>query len=225
VGRPREHDEDTRDQLLEAAGRILHEQGAQALSVRGLADEVGTTTRAIYTLFGSKQELLRSLYRGGFENLYRQQSAVPITGDPEADLVALAHAYRSTALENRRLYSLMFDAMPGYDPAPEDREFARQTLVQVRDAVRAGVGSGRLPNDVRGITLQVWALVHGLATLELQGLLGDADSAKRYWTDAATALVRGYGQPGSSLRTDRASSQVRPRPASATRARRGSGAN
>lgn len=192
MGRPREHDDVTAARLLEAAARRVHEHGADAVSVRGLAEETGTTTRAIYTLFGSKESLMRALYRTGFETLYRHQAAVPLTGDPEADLVALALAYRRTALDNRHLYGLMFDGVRGYSPDAEDREFARRTLVQVRDAVRAAAASGHLADDARAITLQVWALVHGLATLELQGVFGDAETGARYWSDAVTAFVRGH---------------------------------
>jgi AcrR family transcriptional regulator len=179
---------------------MLHEEGADALTVRRLAEEVGTSTRAIYALFESKEGLVRALYRAGFETLYRQQSAVSVTGDPVTDLVALAHAYRRTALDNRHLYGLMFDGARGYEPTSEDRQFARRTLVQVRDAVRAGVAAGRLPDDGRAITLELWALVHGLAALELQGILADGDTATRYWTEAVTAFVRGHGRRSTAQR-------------------------
>src|SRR5581483_373386 len=49
MGRPKEHGEETRERLLEAAARILTEEGAQAVTIRRVADEVGTTTRAIYS--------------------------------------------------------------------------------------------------------------------------------------------------------------------------------
>lgn len=200
MGRPREHDQATAARLLEAAARTLHEHGADAVSVRGLAEEIGTTTRALYTLFGSKESLMRALYRTGFETLYRHHAAVTLTGDPEADLVALAHAYRRAALENRHLYGLMFGGARGYDPSSEDREFARRTLVQVRDAVRAGAASGHLANDTKGITLQLWALVHGLATLELQGVFADAETGARYWSDAVRAFVRGHRPSDAPIR-------------------------
>lgn len=192
MGRPREHDDATAARLLEAAARTVHERGADAVSVRGLAEEIGTTTRAIYTLFGSKEGLMRALYRTGFEKLYRHHAAVKLTGDPETDLVALGLAYRTAALENRHLYALMFGGVRGYEPSPDDREYARQTLVQVRDAVRAGVASGHLENDARAITLELWALVHGLATLELQDVFGDAETGAHYWSDAVKAFVRGH---------------------------------
>ena len=58
MGRPREHDEETRAALRAATERIVAESGIGAFSVRAVAREVGTTTRAVYSLFGSKEGLL-----------------------------------------------------------------------------------------------------------------------------------------------------------------------
>ncbi|CAA9533312.1 MAG: hypothetical protein AVDCRST_MAG67-4447 [uncultured Solirubrobacteraceae bacterium] len=129
--------------------------------------------------------------------MHRRQADVAISGDPVADVVALAQAYRATAVENRHMYFLMFDSVGEFRPTPDDREFARRTLRQVRDAVRAAAAGGRLPDEARAITLQIWALVHGLASLELQGILGDAETAARYWTDAVAAFMRGHAQAAS----------------------------
>ena len=43
-----------------------------------------------------------------------------------------------------------------------------------------------------GLGGDLFALVHGLATLELRGLLGDPDTARASWVDAITAAVTGY---------------------------------
>ena len=198
MARPREHSDEIRQLLLGAAARRLRDDGVDALSLRRLVDDVDTTTRAVYAVFGSKEGLLRALYRSGFDALHRRQADVAITGDPVADVVALAQAYRATAVENPHLYRLMFDGTAEFRPTAEDRDFARRTLRQVRDAVRIGVAAGRLPDDTRAITLQIWALVHGLASLELQGILGDAKTAEQYWTNAVAAFMRGHSRSGTS---------------------------
>ena len=58
MGRPKEHDEETRAALRAATERVVSEFGVGAFSVRAVAREVGTTTRAVYSLFGSKEGLL-----------------------------------------------------------------------------------------------------------------------------------------------------------------------
>jgi len=190
--RPREHDETTRQRLLDRAGVILDEEGLAGLSTRRLALDVSTTTRAVYSLFGDKAGLLRALYRAGFETLRGQTEAVPVTADPLDDIASLASAYRDSALRNRNLYSLMFDMVPGWRPQPEDQAFARSTLRPLAAAVARAVDRGQLPDDVRGLTTELFALVHGLASLELAGLLGGAEEAAARWESAVAAALRGH---------------------------------
>jgi AcrR family transcriptional regulator len=42
MGRPKEHDEETRQGLLKAAERLLAEGGPEALSIRRVSDAAGT---------------------------------------------------------------------------------------------------------------------------------------------------------------------------------------
>ena len=60
MGRPKEHDEATGVALLDAAERLVATGGVGALSVRAVAEAVGTTTRAIYSVFGSMGRTRRS---------------------------------------------------------------------------------------------------------------------------------------------------------------------
>ena len=86
MGRPREHDESTRVALLAAAETIVADRGAGALSVRAVADAAGTTTRAVYSLFGSKDGLLvEALARDAFEFLHTEIGKLHETDDPAAD--------------------------------------------------------------------------------------------------------------------------------------------
>ncbi|HLV66671.1 MAG TPA: hypothetical protein VKY73_12700 [Polyangiaceae bacterium] len=43
--------------------------------------------------------------------------------------------------------------------------------------------------------VKLWALVHGLAILELAGALGGPRRAVRQWKDAATNLLTGFRTP------------------------------
>ncbi|SRR6266511_2490402 len=85
------HDARTADALLDAAERIILEGGIDALSVRTVAARVGTTTRAVYSLFGSKERLMAALGVRAFEMLGAGVAALPTTADPAADLVAAGY--------------------------------------------------------------------------------------------------------------------------------------
>jgi AcrR family transcriptional regulator len=182
VARPRVYDESTRSELVHAAGRLLAERGPSALSVRAVADTVGASTRAIYGLFGSKAELVRGMHVAGFASLDHHLAAVPTTDDPLHDLVELGLAYRASALAEPHLYDVMFGRpFPEFVPDHEDAALALGTLEVLRDAVRRARDAAALPHhlDVEDVTLSLWARVHGLASLELGGALGDR--GERYW--------------------------------------------
>src|SRR3954452_22251081 len=82
MGRPREHDERTAAALLAAAERAIEDGGSEALSVRGIAKEVGTTTRAVYSRFGSKDGLIAALGVQAFECLCTGLQALPAERGP-----------------------------------------------------------------------------------------------------------------------------------------------
>ena len=90
MGRRREHDENTAAALLDAAERAIAEDGVDTLSLREVARDAGTTTRAIYSLFGSKDGLLGRLAVRAFTLLQREIEELPTTDEPRANLVEAA---------------------------------------------------------------------------------------------------------------------------------------
>jgi len=53
----------TRDKILEAALAMLATEGAEGTSMRRLADRVGVKQPVIYYYFGSKQELMKTVFQ------------------------------------------------------------------------------------------------------------------------------------------------------------------
>lgn len=191
MARPREHDEDTRRALLATAGALLRDEGPGALSIRRVAAAVGATTRAIYSLFGSKQGLIRALYREGFAGLDAELAAVSVSADPVADIHALGLAYRRSALAHPDLYDVMFACpLPEFEPDQADQALALGTLERLRQAVLRGIEQGRVDGDPDQRTLQLWALVHGLASLEIAGAPPGFDT-ELAWEQALDAMLQG----------------------------------
>ncbi|MDO5681668.1 MAG: TetR-like C-terminal domain-containing protein [Propionibacteriaceae bacterium] len=121
-------------------------------------------------LFGGKKGLLLALYRQALESFGDAQRAVPETTDPEADLLALGIAYRSWALANPHLFRVMFSGtLPAGDPTCA--EAARDTIGPLQAGVARALASGCVVGDHDTIVLSLWSVVHGFATLELDGLL------------------------------------------------------
>lgn len=193
MGRPIEHGPETRRRLLEAAGRLLAEEGPGAVTVRRLATDVGTTTRAVYSLFGGKQGLFSAMYDEGSDLMVRYHEAVPPSVDPLDELLPLAMAYRRAAREQPNLYGLIFEgSAPGFTPTHGQVDYVRRSFRRAYDALRRGADLGLVGElDPEGVARQGFALVHGLASLEIHGLLGPPAAAEAVWRDGIATFVAG----------------------------------
>jgi AcrR family transcriptional regulator len=200
MGRPREHDDETRAALREAAERLVDKGGPAALSVRGVAREAGTTTRAVYSVFGSRDGLLvDALAQGAFDFLVERIGALVESDDPVADLVAVGvSGFRPLVLEHPARYRIAFQRIvPGLQPGPEltaARERAwSQLLSKVSRLDEAGLLGGKA---VREAAVEYNAMLEGLANAELRGSVfrnlpegGEEDA----WRNALATLVAGFG--------------------------------
>src|SRR5690242_10662106 len=108
VGRPREHDERTATALLAAAERLVEVGGPDVVSIRAVAGESGTTTRAVYSLYGSKQGLMDALAAHAFDLLRDGIGRLPTTPAPVDDLVEAGLMFRRFAVEHPALFRLAF---------------------------------------------------------------------------------------------------------------------
>lgn len=189
------HDEALRVRLLDEAGRLLSSEGPAALSMRKLAQLVGTSTTAVYSLFGSKSALVRAVFLEAFSRFGARLDAVPRTDDPVADLLHLAIAYRESALADPHLYAIMFGkVIPEFEPEPSDIEASLVTMKPLVDAVNSAAAKGLLVDaPVDTIVVALWSQAHGLVSLELAGMPEDVgfDGAEHYQRIAAAAL-RGW---------------------------------
>lgn len=196
LGRPREHDERIRQKLLGAAEELLGAGGLEALSLRAVARRSGTTTRAVYSLFGSKDGLVEALALRALDLLVTHIAAVPLSQDPGADLVVAAmDGFRPYALAHPDLFRLVLVGMPGVrlsDQLAADRttSTAFQMLVQRVERARQAGRLGNRPSTV--VALQWNALCLGLASEELNCFL-PAEHAEGIWRDSLEAFLAGLG--------------------------------
>jgi AcrR family transcriptional regulator len=194
MGRPREHNDETREDLLRVASGIIRRRGIEALTVRGLAAEAGVTTRAIYSLFSGLPEIISVLCARSTEAMVRHHEAVPVTDDPISEFLPLALAYRSAAREQADLYEMLYTptAAPGQS-AVEYPQQVQRTIGRVQDTIRRASLAGQLrPLDDHELFQGLWGIVHGLTSLELRGVLGTSEECDRIWRETITTHVRGF---------------------------------
>jgi AcrR family transcriptional regulator len=189
------HNRATAQALLEAAERLVDDEGIDAVSVRRVAREVGTTPRAVYSVFGSKEALLGALGQRAFELLDRELEATPPTSDPAEDLITVGLMFRRFALQHPSLLQIGFQHVPiasevaaDFRPA-QSRAFA--SLVARVERVDAAGGLGGRP--VMDAVHAFDALTEGLATVEFRGTL-PRGREEGIWRDALEALVHGFAR-------------------------------
>lgn len=194
MGRPKLHNEQTGAALLDAAESIVATDGLDALSVRRVAERAGTTTRAVYSVFDSREGMLAALGTRAFEILGAWVADAPITNDPTADLVAAgAGQFRRWALEHPALFGVAFPRAEIAPALAEQFGPARlKALSGLVDLVRRALDlhGTRADPELRDATLAFHAMCEGLALLELRGLLA-RHRAEQVWREALTALVTG----------------------------------
>jgi AcrR family transcriptional regulator len=191
MGRPRVHDENTAAALLAAAERLLQNRSTAALSLREVASGAGTSTQAVYSLFGSKEALLGALGTRAMELLHAGVDAIPVTDDPRGDLVEAALMFRRFALDHPALFEVAFQRT---DPAvrPRFRATAADALAALTRRFEPLAAAGLLGgHPVPEAVIAFDGLCEGMAVAELRGIPFGLDP-ELLWRAAFRALLTGF---------------------------------
>ncbi|GAA4619884.1 TetR/AcrR family transcriptional regulator [Actinoallomurus vinaceus] len=162
-------------QIVAAARELLEKDGADALTMRRLADRLGIRAPSLYKHFPDKAAVEVELIAEGMEELARALEAAEAAG-PDDVMAGLGAAYRAYALAHPHLYRLTTsgplprDLLP---PGLEDRT-AMPLVRAVGDADRARA---------------VWAFAHGMVVLELDGRFPPGADLDPAWRAGLTSLT------------------------------------
>ena len=183
----RYHHGDLRHGLIQAALRTIQRDGIAALTLRGVGADLGVSRTALYRHFADKAALLRAVAAEGFRALRSdlvESWQGPGQGWPGFDAMGLA--YVRFAVANPSYYRVMFGGF--LDRESEDAELAAeggaafQVLVDALiELQEQGLVRG---DDPLLLARFIWANVHGLAMLAIDGLLppqhADIEALSRY---------------------------------------------
>ncbi|MFJ1754818.1 TetR/AcrR family transcriptional regulator [Kitasatospora sp. NPDC088134] len=176
------HHGDLRAACLRAARELLEEDGSAALSLRAVARRAGVSATAPYRHYADREALVSAVAAEGYGELAVALTAAhPAPRTPE-DLSRVAVAYVRFALDHPALFRAMF-AEP-CDPTDPDRAAATAAMRQYVRAIVTGVYPHADPD---ALATAVWAVVHGLAFLHLDGKL-DTTSPETVTTQVRTAV-------------------------------------
>ncbi|MBT4522771.1 MAG: TetR/AcrR family transcriptional regulator [Halieaceae bacterium] len=195
------HKGNVREGLIEAAERVLHDEGLVALSLRRVAREVGVAPSAVYNHFKNREALLAAVAADGYRQIAELELAAYSGQSKSAAVVrGVARDYLHFAAANPNLYRLMFSHdVVGYRSDPElgqagDRSFGI--------SVDWWYGSGSYDPGQTALeypyAMSVWAILHGLALQMIDGLV-TMDLSKRESVDKLADTVMDIFLEGASL--------------------------
>ena len=165
------HHGDLRAALLAATAEQIATNGVDSVSLRDLARRVGVSHAAPAHHFGDRRGLLTELAVEGFDLLAAELEAA------SADLREAALAYVRFALRHPGHFSVMFRR----DLLKVDDSRLVESRNRSGSVLEAGI-AGTLPEELtpqrrRDAQLAAWSLVHGFASLWLEGALEASELA------------------------------------------------
>jgi AcrR family transcriptional regulator len=160
------HHGDLRAALVHAAMELLEESGEADLSLRAVARRAGVSPAAPYRHYADREALVSAVAAVGYRELAERLAAAhPSPATPE-QLASVAIAYVQFALERPALFRIMFT-----EPCDRDNDERVAATAAVSQYVRAIVERTFPQANAEALAIAIWALVHGLACLHLDGKL------------------------------------------------------
>ena len=162
----------TAQKIVSAARQLVEQDGPDGLSMRRVAAAVGITAMAIYRHYADRTALLNAVADQGFAELSTRLHELRLRGNLESRLLQLADVFLDHALENPKVFELMFlRPRDGARRFPDDfRSRLSPTATVSADLIADGMARGELrPDDVWEIVFETGAMGQGLITLYFAG--------------------------------------------------------
>lgn len=185
------------EMILTTATEIVEREGIDSLSMREIARRLGLATNALYHHFKDRDELEAEIAAEGYRQLLAaikravargagrsRNGAAAGGGGPEV-IIRASKAYLQFARRRPELYKLMIRK---HTPTPGLVSATRE-LSEFSEGFYSWMKS---PEVIAEATFALFAMMHGIATLEREGVL--EDDLKRDPTYVISALLAGLSQ-------------------------------
>jgi AcrR family transcriptional regulator len=198
---------------LRATEEILNEHGLDKFTLREAARRSGVSHGAPAFHFGDSAGLLTAFAVESFKALTTRMlhSRSSAKRDRESQLIAVGLSYVDYAIEHRAGFQLMFRSDRLNTEDLHLMEASKRAFEQLKDVVAPFVANGTTGNQDRLRLLWAWSLVHGLATLALEGQLTHfqggreaEDTAHKMGRMLIERFVMGWSSEDVQIKKDRA---------------------
>jgi len=188
------HHGNLRRALLDEALATIRKEGVEGVTLREIGARLGVSRTALYRHFADKRALLAAVATEGFRTLREQLvTAWEEGGRGPAAFASMGVAYIRFAVSNPSHYRVMFGGF--VDPKACDPELAAeaagafQALVDALAALQRDALVRR--DDTVKMSRFVWAVVHGVSMLGIDGQLPEADAVEELMRYAIERLGTG----------------------------------
>ena len=151
----------TKEEMVEAALRVVRSRGIDCLTAKTIADELGTSTRPIFTGFGAMDEVRQAVYAAAVR-VYDGCTGAGLK--EEIPFLGVGKSCIRFAREEPELYRLLFlTRMPEYSAIRSMRhlqELVRPTLIRIYQITA---------EEADRYFRDLWLVVHSLSTLIVTG--------------------------------------------------------
>lgn len=184
--------EEMKSSILEAAWKLVQQDGWQSLSIRKIADAIEYSVPVIYYHFENKEAILLEFTREGFQLLTQKVSeARDETDQVDQQLMRMGKAYRDFAFGNVEYYQLMFGlGIPTCDMVNsiEEVKAFSNTLIEV---VQKAIAQSNDPEADYWLKFHTyWSILHGLVSIQMIGDQGKYDPRNELvLQDAITGFI------------------------------------
>ncbi|MHA4871751.1 TetR/AcrR family transcriptional regulator [Duganella sp. PWIR1] len=166
------HHGDLRASLLASALTVVEAEGYEAVSLRGLAEQLGVSRGAPYRHYPERDKLLAELAEVGFNRLneFAQQTSAKAR-DPVASLVGAAQQFLQFVDEHPQLFRLMYESglLQRIDDFPSLAQ--AQSSVYERIAAMYAAAAGAKNKNVQARVIAFWSTIFGYAKIRQSSLL------------------------------------------------------
>jgi AcrR family transcriptional regulator len=190
------HHGNLKEEFLKIAFDFISSNDIDKLTLKILSDATGTSRSAIYRHFNSKDSLIEIMIENGFEQF--DNITAPILLDISKSLVdrfyITTKIYIQWAKENPNLYRLLFGKKYSH---------IRENIMSIKDedcsgfaalkkAIEEGQSHGILKkDDSYKQSVIIWASLHGLATLIIDGFMDVDEIYEELYNDMFESLLAG----------------------------------
>ena len=177
----------TREDIINAAISIVKKEGAQGLNARTIATFLKCSTQPIFSNFTTMEELRFAVVERA-DALCGEYIKQEIASGEYPEYKANGMAYIRFAKEEKELFKLLYMRDRSSEIIPE----ATEQTDKMESIVHKNTGLSGM--DAKLFHLEMWAYVHGIATMFATGFVDlDWELVSKMLTDCYQGLRKQYG--------------------------------